>query len=78
MTGQPTSKQASGASKESDSQYIKAIPKSEIKVTKLNSDNYQSWANSIRFFLDAKKRLPIINNTESLPDLNNRPIDHKA
>ncbi len=54
MTGRLTGRQASGALKRSDGKYTKAILKDEIKVTKLNPDNYQSWADGIEFLLDAK------------------------
>ena len=35
--------------------YIKAILKSEIKVIKLNFDNYQNWTNEMQLLLNAKK-----------------------
>ena len=38
-----------------DKTYVKTILKSEIKVTKLNSDNYQSWADGMQLLLNAKK-----------------------
>ena len=35
--------------------YVKTILKNEIKITKLNSDNYQSWTNEMQLLLDAKR-----------------------
>ena len=37
-----------------DKTYVKAILKNEIKITKLNFDNYQSWADGMQLLLDAK------------------------
>ena len=50
----PNGQESLGASQGPDGKYEKAILKGEIKVTKLNSDNYQSWANGIELLLDAK------------------------
>ena len=35
--------------------YVKTILKNEIKITKLNSDNYQSWTDGMQLLLNAKK-----------------------
>ena len=58
--------------------YTKAILKGEIKVTHLNSDNYQSWADGMELLLDAKMLWSIVNGSELLPDVNIRPVDYKA
>lgn len=68
---------ASGAPKV-DGLYIKAILKGKIKVTKLNSDNYQSWADGIELLLDAKMLWRIINGDELVPDPETRPTNNLA
>ncbi len=78
MTGQSAIGRTSGASKRSDGQYIKTILKDEIKVTKLNLDNYQSWADGIELLIDAKMLWLVVNSTKPLPNLNTKLIDHKA
>ena len=50
----PNRQGLSGASQGPDGKYEKAILKGEIKVAKLNLDNYQSWANGMELLLDAK------------------------
>lgn len=74
----PENMVASGAPKGPDGQYTKAILKGEIKVTKLNSDNYQSWADGMELLLDAKMLWRLVNGTAPIPDPETRPIDNSA
>lgn len=61
-----------------DGSYAKAILKWEIKVTKLNADNYIAWAHNMEAMLDAKDLLRHVLGTEPTPDPITRPKDHKA
>lgn len=55
-----------------DRLYVKPILKGEIKVTKLNSDNYQSWADGMELLLDAKMLWPVVSGSEpSYRDIDN-------
>lgn len=73
----PKSMAASGAPK-IDGQYVRAILKGEIKVTKLNSDNYQSWADGTEIFLDATMLSRLGSGTETIPEPETKPVDNKA
>ena len=70
MTGAPGSSVASG-----DGQYVKAIRKRDFKLTKLNSDNYQSWADGMEIMFNAKMMWSLIDGTASMPEAL-RPRDH--
>ena len=70
MTGAPGSSVASD-----DDQYVKTIRKGDFKLTKLNSDNYQSWADGMKIMFNAKMMWPLIDGTASTPEAL-RPRDH--
>ena len=69
MTGAPISSVASG-----DNQYNKANRKGEIKLTKLNSDNYHSWADGMKILLNAQMMWSLVNGTTQMPSAS-RPRD---
>lgn len=61
-----------------DGTYEKSILKGEVKVTKLNADNYMAWAHSMEIMLDAKELFRLVDGTEPMPNATTRPRDHKA
>ena len=61
-----------------DNTYLKGLLKGDIKVTKLNRDNYQSWARNMRISLDAKLLWDLVKGTIPEPDVRIRPNDHRA
>ena len=61
-----------------DNTYLKSLLKGDIKVTKLNRDNYQSWARNMRISLDAKLLWDLVKGTIPEPDVRIRPNDHRA
>ena len=63
MTGAPVSSVASG-----DNQYIKANRKGEIKLTKLNSDNYEHWADGMKILFGAKMMWSLVNGIMKMPE----------
>ena len=65
-------------SPEPDNQYNKAILKGEIKLTKLNAENFQSWSEGMQLLLAAKKLWRLVKGTEKKPDPITRPNDHEA
>ena len=60
-----------------DNSYEKAVRKGEIKVKKVNADNYIDWADSMQLWLDAKELWRLIDGSEPMPDRNSRPKDYK-
>ena len=50
-----------------DNQYRKANRKNELKLIKLNSDNYQSWANGMKILLNVKNMWPLITSIVEMP-----------
>lgn len=54
---------------ELDNQYVKANRKGEITLTKLNSNNYQSWADDMEILLSAKRMWTLVVGTEKMPGL---------
>ena len=60
-----------------DKTYVKAILKNEIKVIKLNSDNYQNWANEMQLLLNAKKLWSVVGGLKKFSDRVFRSIDYK-
>ena len=60
-----------------DGQYIKAVLKGEIKITKLTPDNYQSWSDGMELLLDAKMLWPIVDGSIKAPDPITRPVDYR-
>lgn len=77
VVNQPANGQTSGAPK-INGVYAKVILKGEIKVTKLNSDNYQSWADGMELLLDAKTCWRLVNGTAPTPDPEIRPVGNSA
>ena len=71
----PTHGHNGDAPKYPDGQYVKAILKGEIKLTKLNSDNYQSWSDGMQLLLGAKMLWPIVSGDIPLPKRDARPVD---
>ena len=59
---------------ELDHSYVKANRKGELKLTKLNSDNYQSWADGMKILLSVKMMWSLINGISKQPG-SLRPID---
>lgn len=51
--------------------------KGEIKVTKLNQDNYVAWAKAMEIMLDAKDFWRFIEGSEPRLDKTTRLKDHK-
>lgn len=77
--GAPGPGASTGAPNEiSDKSYTPAILKGEIKLTKLNSDNYQRWAEGMQLLLAAKRLWRLVSGLIKMPDPKTRPVDHEA
>ena len=62
----------SGGAVTPNGQYAKVIRKGELKLTKSNSNNYQSWADGMEILLSAKLMWPSVMETGRLPEPSSR------
>ena len=68
MPGENAPSPASTSNNIPDGTYEKAIFKGEVKVTKLNADNYMAWVHSMKIMLNAKELFRLVDGTEPMPN----------
>lgn len=61
-----------------DKTYQKAHIKGDIKITKLNADNYVQWFNNMKLMHSARNVWRLIDGEEPCSSKNLRPKNHKT